>query len=180
MPIQNPILPGCHSAPSICGVGHDYHIVNSMHPAFKASQPNWINEVPAGMAHGTYRLDLHWNGHVGQWDVNLKTKPEGRRCPVPGSSPSRSRVTGKPTVQRHRDGINCFGWDISCSAVLMTACAEAHVSLSFHNPQGESLAASNSFAKPHSRCGWHFKPIPLSASNDPRASLGKFAGFPRL
>lgn len=43
------------------------------------------------------------------------------------------------------DGIACFGWDISCSAALMAACAEAKVSLSFHNPFGKFLAASNGF-----------------------------------
>jgi CRISPR-associated protein Cas1 len=43
------------------------------------------------------------------------------------------------------DGIACFGWDISCSAALMAACAEANVSLSFHNPHGKFLAASNGF-----------------------------------
>ncbi|KAB2638659.1 MAG: hypothetical protein DVB25_07275 [Verrucomicrobia bacterium] len=43
------------------------------------------------------------------------------------------------------DGIACFGWDISCSAALMAACAEANVSLSFQNPYGKFLAASNGF-----------------------------------
>jgi CRISPR-associated protein Cas1 len=43
------------------------------------------------------------------------------------------------------DGIACFGWDISCSASLMAACAEAKVSLSFHTPHGKFLAASNGF-----------------------------------
>ena len=43
------------------------------------------------------------------------------------------------------DGIACFGWDISCSAALMAACAEANVALSFHNPHGKFLAASNGF-----------------------------------
>jgi CRISP-associated protein Cas1 len=43
------------------------------------------------------------------------------------------------------EGIACFGWDISCSAALMAACAEANVSLSFHNPHGKFLAASNGF-----------------------------------
>ena len=32
------------------------------------------------------------------------------------------------------DGIVCFGWDCYASAALMGACAEADVSLSFHNP----------------------------------------------
>jgi CRISPR-associated protein Cas1 len=43
------------------------------------------------------------------------------------------------------DGIACFGWDISCSASLMAACAEAKVSLSFHTPHGKFLACSNGF-----------------------------------
>lgn len=43
------------------------------------------------------------------------------------------------------DGISCFGWDISCSAALMAACAEANVALSFHTPHGKFLAASNGF-----------------------------------
>lgn len=43
------------------------------------------------------------------------------------------------------DGIACFGWDISCSAALMAACAEGKVSLSFHNPHGKFIASSNGF-----------------------------------
>jgi len=43
------------------------------------------------------------------------------------------------------DGIACFGWDISASASLMAACAEAKVSLSFHTPHGKFLASSNGF-----------------------------------
>ncbi len=43
------------------------------------------------------------------------------------------------------DGIACFGWDISCSAALMAACADSDVSLSFHNPHGKFLAASRGF-----------------------------------
>ena len=43
------------------------------------------------------------------------------------------------------DGIACFGWDISALASLMAACAEANVSLSFHNPYGKFLACSNGF-----------------------------------
>jgi CRISPR-associated protein Cas1 len=43
------------------------------------------------------------------------------------------------------DGIACFGWDISASASLMAACAEADVSLSFHTPHGKFLASSNGF-----------------------------------
>lgn len=43
------------------------------------------------------------------------------------------------------DGIACFGWDIYCSAALMAACSESGVALSFHNPHGKFLAASNGF-----------------------------------
>lgn len=43
------------------------------------------------------------------------------------------------------DGIACFGWDTSASASLMAACAEAKVSLSFHNPYGKFLASANGF-----------------------------------
>lgn len=43
------------------------------------------------------------------------------------------------------DGIVCMGWDISASASLMAACAEAKVSLSFHNPYGKFLACANGF-----------------------------------
>lgn len=40
------------------------------------------------------------------------------------------------------DGIVTFAWDSSISAALMHACAEAGVSLSFHNPHGKFLASS--------------------------------------
>jgi len=43
------------------------------------------------------------------------------------------------------DGIACFGWDISASAALMAACAEARVALSFHTPHGKFLASVNGF-----------------------------------
>jgi CRISPR-associated protein Cas1 len=43
------------------------------------------------------------------------------------------------------DGIVCFGWDCCASASLMGACAEADVALSFHNPYGKFLAASQGF-----------------------------------
>jgi len=43
------------------------------------------------------------------------------------------------------DGIACFGWDISASAALMSACTGANVSLSFHNPHGKFLVAANGF-----------------------------------
>jgi len=44
------------------------------------------------------------------------------------------------------DGIVCMGWDISASAPLMAACAEAGVSLSFCSPHGKFLAAATGFA----------------------------------
>ena len=40
------------------------------------------------------------------------------------------------------EGIVCFGWDISASAQLMHACAEADVSLSFHTPYGKFLVSA--------------------------------------
>jgi CRISPR-associated protein Cas1 len=43
------------------------------------------------------------------------------------------------------EGIVCLGWDISASASLMAACAEAKISLSFHNPYGKFLASVNGF-----------------------------------
>lgn len=39
------------------------------------------------------------------------------------------------------DGIVTFGWNIACSPQLMAACAEAGLSISFHNPYGKFLAA---------------------------------------
>lgn len=41
------------------------------------------------------------------------------------------------------DGIAAFGWDITASASLMHACAEADVALTFHNPHGKFLASSH-------------------------------------
>ncbi|MBT8037165.1 MAG: type I-C CRISPR-associated endonuclease Cas1c [Verrucomicrobiae bacterium] len=41
------------------------------------------------------------------------------------------------------EGIACYGWDISASAQLMHACAQANVALSFHNPYGKFLASSH-------------------------------------
>jgi CRISP-associated protein Cas1 len=41
------------------------------------------------------------------------------------------------------DGIAAFGWDITASAALMHACAEANVALTFHNPHGTFLASSH-------------------------------------
>ena len=43
------------------------------------------------------------------------------------------------------DGIVCFAWDASASAALMATCAEANVTLSFHNPHGQFLVGVNGF-----------------------------------
>ena len=43
------------------------------------------------------------------------------------------------------DGIVCFGYDTVASATLMSGCAEAGVSLSFHTPHGKFLACTNGF-----------------------------------
>lgn len=43
------------------------------------------------------------------------------------------------------DGIVCFGYDIVASAALMSGCAQANVSLSFHSPHGKFLACTNGF-----------------------------------
>jgi CRISP-associated protein Cas1 len=43
------------------------------------------------------------------------------------------------------DGIVTFGWDITCSAPLMAACAEAGVTLSFCTPHGKFQAAVRGF-----------------------------------
>lgn len=43
------------------------------------------------------------------------------------------------------DGIVALGWDISCSAPLMAACAEAGVTLSFCTPYGKFQAAVRGF-----------------------------------
>lgn len=44
------------------------------------------------------------------------------------------------------ESIVAFGWDISASAQLMAACAEAGVMLSFCSPHGKFLAAATGFA----------------------------------
>jgi CRISPR-associated protein Cas1 len=43
------------------------------------------------------------------------------------------------------EGIVSFGWDISASAQLMAACAEAGITLSFCTPHGKFLAAATGF-----------------------------------
>ncbi|MBA3964010.1 MAG: type I-C CRISPR-associated endonuclease Cas1 [Chthoniobacterales bacterium] len=44
------------------------------------------------------------------------------------------------------ESIVAFGWDISASAQLMAACAEAGITLSFCTPHGKFLAAATGFA----------------------------------
>lgn len=34
--------------------------------------PGWISAVPEKMAHGTYRLGLYWDGHVGRLNKNME------------------------------------------------------------------------------------------------------------
>jgi hypothetical protein len=35
-------------------------------------KPGWISSVPENLAHGTYRLGLYWDGHVGRLNVDLE------------------------------------------------------------------------------------------------------------
>ncbi|MBD5779013.1 type I-C CRISPR-associated endonuclease Cas1 [Pelagicoccus sp. NFK12] len=67
-------------------------------------------------------------------------KKDGAAIDIRHEGKSRLRVP-----LHNLDGIACFAWDCSASAALMAACAEANVSLSFHNPNGKFLAASNGF-----------------------------------
>lgn len=63
-----------------------------------------------------------------------------------GAVEIRHEGESKLRVPLHNlEGIACFGWDVSASASLMAACAEAKVALSFHTPNGKFLAASNGF-----------------------------------
>lgn len=48
--------------------------VDRLHPNFRGSSPGWLEAVPDGMAHGTYRLGLFWDGHVGMLDIDLNPK----------------------------------------------------------------------------------------------------------
>ena len=58
----------------------------------------------------------------------------------------RQNKESKLRVPLHNlDGIVCLGWDISASAQLMAACAEAGVTLSFCSPYGKFLAAATGF-----------------------------------
>lgn len=45
--------------------------IDRLHPEFKVSKPGWLEEVPEGLAHGSYRLGLFWDGHVGKLDKDL-------------------------------------------------------------------------------------------------------------
>ncbi len=44
------------------------------------------------------------------------------------------------------DGIACFGWKIGASPKLMSACAKAGVTLSFHTPNGQFLCGVTGFS----------------------------------
>lgn len=37
----------------------------------KLGKPGWLSLVPEKMAHGSYRLGLYWDGHVGKFDINM-------------------------------------------------------------------------------------------------------------
>lgn len=43
-------------------------------PGYEKSKPGWFDKLPEGMAHGSYRLGLYWDGHVGKVDINLQPK----------------------------------------------------------------------------------------------------------
>ena len=43
-------------------------------PGYENSTPGWFDKLPEGMAHGSYRLGLYWDGHVGKLDINLQPK----------------------------------------------------------------------------------------------------------
>lgn len=66
------------------------------------------------------------------------------------------------------EGIVCFGWDVSASAALMSACAEADVSLSFHNPHGKFLVATNGYTSGNI----HLRREQYRRADEERASLG--------
>ncbi len=58
----------------------------------------------------------------------------------------RHEGTSKLRVPLHNlDGIVCLAWDATASAALMAACADAGVSLSFHNPHGKFLCSANGY-----------------------------------
>ena len=62
---------------------------------------------------------------------------------------SRCGTKAKPNCAfrlHNLESIVAFGWDISASAQLMAACAEAGVTLSFCTPHGKFLAAATGFA----------------------------------
>ncbi|MCU0796564.1 MAG: type II secretion system GspH family protein [Akkermansiaceae bacterium] len=48
--------------------------IDRKHPEFKVSKPSWLADVPENLAHGSYRLGLYWDGHVGKLDEDLKPK----------------------------------------------------------------------------------------------------------
>ncbi|MBK1827626.1 type II secretion system protein [Haloferula rosea] len=48
--------------------------VDREHPNFVGSTPGWFDGLPSGMAHGSYRLGLYWDGHVGRLNQDLTAK----------------------------------------------------------------------------------------------------------
>lgn len=44
------------------------------HPNYNGSTPGWFNGLAEGMAHGSYRLGLFWDGHVERLNQDLTTK----------------------------------------------------------------------------------------------------------
>lgn len=72
---------------------------------------------------------------------------EGARLKISGAA-VEVRHDGEMMLRiplHNLDGVVCFGWDTTVSARLMHACAEAGVALSFHNPYGKFLVATNGF-----------------------------------
>lgn len=67
-------------------------------------------------------------------------RKDGEAVEVRHEGQSRLRVP-----LHNLDGIVCFGYDTVASATLMSGCAEAGVSLSFHTPHGKFLACTNGF-----------------------------------
>lgn len=47
---------------------------DKVHPNYNGSTPGWFNGLAEGMAHGSYRLGVYWDGHVGKLDIDLNAK----------------------------------------------------------------------------------------------------------
>ena len=109
---------------------------------------------------GTPKWTSHLNLNFKSEISNLKSKPplrmrthlntlfvtlEGAYLKKDGAAVAiRHEKETKLRVPLHNlDGIVTFAWDSSASAALMHACAEADVSLSFHNPHGKFLVSSH-------------------------------------